>query len=93
MRNTVKTGKGSSINQTIQNGASISEILEAFSSVTEQKITPYMNTLNNLDDIQKILADNPQYAIPIIWHGSNVECELLVKENKIHPSVLYVTTN
>lgn len=90
IRNTVKTGKGSTVTQTIQNGASISEVIEAVSNVTDQKMMPYMNSLNNLEDVQNILVENSGYSIPVIWSGSHVDYDLMVKENKTHPSVIYM---
>jgi len=90
---TVKTGKGSTVTQTIQNGASVSEVIETVSKVTDQKMMPYMNSLNNLEDVQKILEENSRYSIPVIWSGSQAEYDLMVKDNKTNSSVIYMTTD
>lgn len=70
----------------IYNGPSYKDIEHVADEKTKQKI----KTLTKMSDIDKLVQENPQYLIPVVWTGSEEEFNELQREKKIVNNAIYI---
>ena len=90
IKNNVKVQKGGVLKQTVQNGASLPDVVKTVAQYTDYRLEPVKVAINTLEKAQNILNKNPRYSIPILWVGNQEEYEQMKKNGEIDDSVEYL---
>ena len=67
------------------NGASYQDI----EYIAAEKSSEGIRRLTRVDDIEKLVKEDPRYIIPLLWRGTEKEYKELIKENKILDNAQY----
>lgn len=55
------------------NGMKPADVIDIMQNITK----PYSGVINNLKDLQNVLAKNSRYAVPVVWCGIQEEYDKL----------------
>lgn len=82
----IKASDNSNVNYVNYNGMTYPDVVVAVNEHMKQ----YSTTMGSIKELEEVLNQNKQYAIPLVWVGTQDEYDQINSEHKIYNGVMYL---